>query len=89
MRRILGFLIGVLYTDWLFHTRHVYALELTATTTLEWIGALAIGGGATILFFTLCRKFFPISFFHGVIAASGFFASLISLYFTGYLIYTD
>ncbi|WP_078429152.1 hypothetical protein [Alkalihalobacterium alkalinitrilicum] len=75
MRRILGFLIGVLYTDWLFHTRHVYALELTATTTLERIGVLAIGGGATILFFILCRKFFPISFFHEVIAASGFFAS--------------
>ncbi|MDQ0253432.1 hypothetical protein J2S74_000804 [Evansella vedderi] len=75
MSRFIGFLIGVLYMDWIFHSRHVYAFELAATTTAERLGALAFIGLGTILFFIFCAKFFLASFFHGVLAAAGFFAS--------------
>ncbi|MEB1805836.1 MAG: hypothetical protein LPK26_00750 [Bacillaceae bacterium] len=79
MKRTIGFFIGIfvgfLYTDWLFHTQHVHAFEMTATTTVERLSALAFGGAGTILFFIICRKVFSLSFFHGVLAASGFFAS--------------
>lgn len=75
LARLLGFLIGVLYTDWLFHTGQVLAFELEATTMGERLGALTFGGGATILFYIICAKLFSLSFFYGVIAASGFFAS--------------
>ncbi|WP_096200605.1 hypothetical protein [Bacillus sp. FJAT-45350] len=75
MNRMIGFLFGILYIDLLFHSSHAYAIELTATTTLQRLGALLFAGVATIIFYYFCRKFFPLSFFHGVIVASGFFAS--------------
>lgn len=75
MSRILGLLVGALFIDQLFHSHHVFALELTAKTTLERLGALLFGGIMTILFYYVCCKYFPSSFFHGVIVASGFFAS--------------
>lgn len=73
--RFIGFLIGILYIDWLFHSRDVYAFGFAATTTGERLVALLFAGLGTIVFFMICAKFFLASFFHGVIAASGFFAS--------------
>ncbi|MCL7747696.1 hypothetical protein [Halalkalibacter alkaliphilus] len=75
MSRLIGFLIGVLYTDWLFHTDNVNAFGFAATTTGERIGSLLFAGGVTVVFYIVCAKLFSSSFFHGVIAASGFFAS--------------
>ena len=75
LNRMLGFLMGILSMDLLFHTRYVFAIELGATTTGERMGSLLFGAVMTLFFYYLCKKFFPVSFFHGVLAASGFFAS--------------
>lgn len=75
MSRWIAFILGVFYIDILFHTTHAHALGFEATTIQERLWALFFVLLVTLLVFYICMKVFPPSFFHGVIFASGFFAS--------------
>ncbi|WP_078593372.1 hypothetical protein [Evansella clarkii] len=75
MARWVAFLAGALYIDFLFHSGYAHGFGFEATTMAGRLGALFFVLIVTLLVYYISYKFFPPSFFHGVIFASGFFAS--------------
>ena len=73
--RIIGAIVGFFVVDFFFHVIDALAFGLKAETGVERIGAVGVGIlvlGILIAFF---YRFFPRSFFHGFIVATGLFLS--------------
>ncbi len=75
LARFISYFFGVIYVDLLFHQYQAQAFGFPAQTTGERLGVLAFAGAVTLLFYFISWRFFPPSFFHGVLIASGFFAT--------------
>ncbi|SDO19266.1 hypothetical protein [Alkalicoccus daliensis] len=73
--RWFAFFLGVFYVDFLFHSSGAKAFGFEAETLPERLWALFFVLVMTLAFYYITLRFFPPSFFHGVIFASGFFAS--------------
>ncbi|TMW70898.1 hypothetical protein [Alteribacter natronophilus] len=74
--RLASFLIGIFVMDFWFHQGQVHAFGFTVDTFWERIGALGFAGVVTLAVFWASWAFFSRSFFHGVIFAAGFFATV-------------
>ncbi|OLS40683.1 DUF2243 domain-containing protein [Bacillus sp. MRMR6] len=73
--RLFGAILGFFAVDFLFHLIDALAFGMKAETGAERIGAVGVGVTVLLLLIALFYRFFPKSFFHGFIVATGLFLS--------------
>jgi uncharacterized membrane protein len=73
--RLLGLVLGFLFTDQWVHLMKTYAFGMAATTTGERLGAILIGIVLLLIILIFIRAVFSSSFLNGFIVATGLFLS--------------